>query len=421
MKSTPFWTDGLSRQANFSSSLPSKVDVAIVGGGFTGLNAARVLAKSGATVAVLERHTMGWGASSRNGGLATTGIKRSITAIFKRYGSALGKEFWQASLDAIDLIGEIVADEQLACDFARPGHLVLAWKESHFQNMLQRVEWYKENLGYTVHPVGRADLRGEIGTDVYYGGLVDEYSASVNPAKYVMELARAVARHGAHLCEETAVTDLEPQPSGFNVHTGQGVLEAKEVIIATNGYTDLLVPQLKPKIFPVGSYIIVTEPLPPDLQRSISPNGRVFYDSKWFLNYFRLTPDGRMLFGGRNDLSTDLDLVESAKRLKRQMLHVFPELEEVPLTHTWTGQLGLTFDLMPHIGRVNGVHYAFGYGGHGVSIATYLGSEIGLLLSGQKSRSPFAEIPHQTMFFYRKQPWFLPFAATYYRALDRLS
>jgi glycine/D-amino acid oxidase-like deaminating enzyme len=183
----------------------------------------------------------------------------------------------------------------------------------------------------------------------------------------------------------------------------------------------MLVPKLKPRVFPVGSYIVVTEPLPPDLQHMLSPKGRVFYDSKWFLNYFRLTPDGRMLFGGRNDLSTDLDLMESARRLRQQMVRVFPELDDVPITHTWTGQLGLTFDLMPHIGRVNGVHYAFGYGGHGVSIATYVGTEIGLLLSGQKTRSPFAEIPHQTMFFYRKQPWFLPLAATYYRARDWLT
>jgi glycine/D-amino acid oxidase-like deaminating enzyme len=147
----------------------------------------------------------------------------------------------------------------------------------------------------------------------------------------------------------------------------------------------------------------------------------MFYDSKWFLNYFRLTPDGRLLWGGRNNLSTGLDLVESAQRLRRQMIRVFPELHDVPITHSWTGQLGMTFDLMPHIGRVGGIHYALGYCGHGVSIATYLGTEIGLLLSGQKTSTPFAEINHPTMFFYRRRPWFLPFAALYYRFLDRIS
>jgi len=128
-----------------------------------------------------------------------------------------------------------------------------------------------------------------------------------------------------------------------------------------------------------------------------------------------------MLWGGRNDLSTDLDLADSAGRLRQQMVNVFPDLAGEPITHTWTGQLGITFDLMPHIGRENGIHYAFGYGGHGLSIATYVGTEMGLLLAGQKTSSPFADIPHQTMFFYRNKPWFIPLAAQYYRLLDRIS
>ena len=159
----------------------------------------------------------------------------------------------------------------------------------------------------------------------------------------------------------------------------------------------MLVPELKPKVFPVGSYIIVTEPLPQDLQDELSPKRRMFYDSKWFINYFRLTPDGRMLWGGRNDLSTDLDLNESAKILSAQLCKVFPELNDYAFTHTWTGKLGITFDLMPHIGEINGIHYALGYGGHGLSIATYLGTELGLLMSGQKDRSPYKEISHLSL------------------------
>ena len=148
----------------------------------------------------------------------------------------------------------------------------------------------------------------------------------------------------------------------------------------------------------------------------------MYYDSKNFLNYFRLTHDGRMLWGGRNNLSTNLDLNESAERLKKQLYTVFPELSSVPITHTWTGKLGITFDLMPHIGKTKeGIHYAFGYGGHGLSIATYLGTEVGKLLTGEKDRSPFEEISHQTMFFYRNRPWFIPFASKYYQFLDWVS
>lgn len=423
MKTTPFWTDQFPHPVDLplDATLPSQVDVAIVGSGYTGLNAARVLAQNSTTVAVLERNTIGWGASSRNGGMATPGIKQSLANIFKHYGKEKGRLFWQASLDAIDLIDEIVTQENIDCDWERNGHVALAYKAAHFESMQQRVGWLKKELGHTVRTVSKDELRTEIGTDAFYGGLADDYSGGLQPAKYVFGLARVAARYGAQLCENTDVTRIQKTSGGFNVHTGQGIIKAKEVLIATNGYTDLLVSKLKPKIFPVGSYIIVTEPLAPDVQQKLSPKGRMFYDTKWFLNYFRLTPDGRMLWGGRNDLSTDLDLDDSAQRLRAQMVGVFPELQDEPITHSWTGQLGITFDLMPHIGRTDGIHYAFGYGGHGLSIATYLGTEVGLMLAGKKSSSPFAEIPHQTMFFYRNKPWFLPFAAQYYRILDKIS
>jgi len=423
MKTVPFWTDQVPHPADLpvATALPEQVDVAIVGSGYTGLNAARVLAKNSSRVAVLERNTIGWGASSRNGGMATPGIKQSVAGMLKAYGPEKARLFWQASLDAIDLIDQIVEEEAIDCDWARNGHFGLAYKPAHFKAMQERAAWMKREFDYDYTIVAPSEVRSEIGTDQFYGGLADGYSGGLQPAKYVFGLARAVAGYGVDLCEQTEVTRIVPEGQGFTVHTNQGVLKAKEVLVATNGYTDRLVPQLKPKIFPVGSYIIVTEPLAPDLQKELSPKGRMFYDSKNFLNYFRLTPDGRMLWGGRNDLSTDLDLQDSAERLRAQMVNVFPQLRDEAITHSWTGQLGLTFDLMPHIGRVKGIHYAFGYCGHGLSIATYLGTEMGKLLAGEKSSSPFAEISHQTMFFYRNKPWFLPFAAMFYRFLDRVS
>jgi glycine/D-amino acid oxidase-like deaminating enzyme len=422
MKTIPFWTDGLEKPIfPQPASLPDNLDVAIIGGGYTGLNAARTLAKHGAKTAVFEQHTIGWGASSRNGGMATVGIKAPAKLMVKRYGLERGRQFWQASLEAIDLIEQLVNQEGLDCHFCRSGHVALAFKSSHFETMKKTAAWYKDQLGHHTRLVSPAELQSEIGSTAFYGGLADETSSGLHPARYVFELARVVARQGVPLCENTAVTKIERNGSGFELHTKQGVIQAKEVLVATNGYTDQLVPKLKPRIFPVGSYIIVTEPLSPELQDKLSPKRRMFYDTKNFLNYFRLTPDGRMLFGGRNNLSPNLDLQESARRLRERMVEVFPDLRDVPITHTWTGRLGLTFDLMPHIGRIEGIHYALGYGGHGVSIATYLGTEAGLLLAGQKSSSPFMEIPHPTRFFYRRQPWFLPFAAIYYRILDWLS
>ena len=423
MKLEVFWTDQFSPDIPLpvSEGLPEDVDVAIVGSGYTGLTAARVLAKAGNSVAVMDQYEIGWGASSRNGGMATPGLKQDIFKIHKKYGMDYAREFWKSSVDAIDLLEQIIIEENIDCDWSRKGHIALACKQSHYDELPEYAAWIKKEMGHEKTIVPREEIRSEIGTDAYFGGLSDESSGGLQPAKYVDGLARAVADLGVRLYENTRVEKICRNNGAHELITSKGYMKAREVIIATNGYTDMLVPELKPKVFPVGSYIIVSEPLPQALQDILSPKRRMFYDSKWFINYFRLTPDGRMLWGGRNDLSTNLDLNESAENLSQQVYKVFPELNDYEFTHTWTGKLGITFDLMPHIGTINGIHYAFGYGGHGLSIATYLGTELGLLISGEKDRSPYKEISHQTMFFYRKRPWFLPFAAYYYRFLDWIS
>ena len=423
MKPEVFWTDQFSSDTPLpvSTVLPAEVDVAIVGSGYTGLTAARILAKAGSSVAVMDQYEIGWGASSRNGGMATPGLKQDIFKIHKKYGMDYAREFWRSSVDAIDLLEQIIIEENIDCDWSRKGHIALACKQSHYDELPEYAAWIKKEMGHEKTIVPREEIRSEIGTDTYFGGLSDESSGGLQPAKYVNGLARAVADLGVKLCKDTHVEKINRNGSGHELITSKGDMKAQEVIIATNGYTDMLVPELKPKVFPVGSYVVVTEPLPQDLQDILSPKRRMFYDSKWFINYFRLTPDGRMLWGGRNDLSTDLDLNESAENLSQQVYKVFPELNDYEFTHTWTGKLGITFDLMPHIGNINGIHYAFGYSGHGLSIATYLGTELGLLISGEKDRSPYKEISHQTMFFYREKPWFLPFAARYYRFLDWIS
>ena len=424
MQKSPLWTDQFSRPNNIitSDSPSAETDIAIVGSGYTGLCAARILKKNGASVTVLDRNTIGWGASSRNGGMATPGLKQGIQKIHKIYGEKLAHEFWKISVDAIDLIDEIVTEHSIDCDWERNGHASLATKPSHASRLKEYGSWLEKEFGHYQKYIPKHHIRDEIGSDTYYGALTDEISGGLHPSKYVFGLASAVSNLGVQLCENTAVTKIEKNDSNnFKLITSKGDITAKKVIIATNGYTDRLVSKLKPLIFPVGSYIVVTEPLTNELQNIINPKRRMYYDSKRFLNYFRLTPDGRMLWGGRNDLSTDLDLDDSAKRLSKELYTVFPDLKDIPITHTWTGKLGITFDLMPHIGKTNGIYYAFGYGGHGLSIATYLGTEIGLMLAGKKDRSPFMEISHQTTVFYRNRPWFIPFAARYFRFLDWIS
>ncbi|HSH12931.1 MAG TPA: FAD-binding oxidoreductase, partial [Desulfurivibrionaceae bacterium] len=392
-------------------------------GGYTGLSAARTLAKGGASVAVLEQGQIGSGASSVNGGQAGGGLKEGPQELIKKFGRELGQELWQGSLEAARFMEQLIETERIECDYERSGILALAYRPVHYEHMIRRAEWMARELDYHRRLIPPEQLRSEIGSDVFFGGSLDKEWGGLHPAKYVYGLARAAARAGASLCESTEVLRLDRQPGRdtFSVSTSQGELRANQVLIATNGYTGLLLPQLRRRVIPIGSYMVTTEPLPAVLQQELSPQRRMFYDSKWFLNYFRLTPDGRLAMGGRNNLSPDLDVVKSARRLGQALHHIFPQLKDVPLTHTWSGRLGLSFDLLPHLGRLEGVYYALGYSGHGVSIATYLGHQAAQLISGQISRSPFADIPHPAYFFYRRKPWFLPLAASYYRFLDRVS
>ncbi|MAT96741.1 MAG: hypothetical protein CL608_06315 [Anaerolineaceae bacterium] len=422
MKTIPFWQDDYPRPDTLPvSPLPEQVDVAIVGGGYTGLVAAYFLAKRGVETAVLEQDRIGSGASSRHAGIVTTGFRQSLANLFDLHGEALGRRLWQASLEAVDLVGEIVADEGIECDFTRRGHLTLAAKPSHFASMKKLVAWYERELDFSLELLSAAAVATAVGSPAYFGGMVNEWSASLHPTKYLYGLAGAVARHGGLLCEKTAVTRLEKHAQGFTVHTSQGMVKAREVLLATNGYSGKLVRPVQRLVFPMNSVAIVTEPLTAAQQTYLNPDGRTAQDSRWLHHYFRLTPDGRFLFGSQRQWRLEPDLLDSADTLRRQMVQRFPILEDQPLAYVWSGNLGHTFDMVPHIGRLNGVHYALGYSGQGVALSAYLGREAGLLLSGQKRHSPFAAIQPVTHFYYRQHGRFAPLLGYYYRFLDWIS
>jgi glycine/D-amino acid oxidase-like deaminating enzyme len=251
----------------------------------------------------------------------------------------------------------------------------------------------------------------------------------VNPARYVAGLARAAQKAGAELHENARVTSVQPEAKdgskGFRVSTGRGSLWARDVFVATSGYTGAATPALRNKIIPIGSFIIVTEVLPEDLAREVSPRDRMIYDSKNFLYYYRLTPDRRMLFGGRAAFfpETGDTIRRSAEILRRGMVSVYPQLHNINVEYAWGGTLDFSFDIMPHAGQIDGMHFALGYAGHGVAMATYLGTRMAAMISGDKVENPFAEVPFPgaPLGLYNGQPWFLPFAGLWYLFLDVVS
>lgn len=410
-------------------SLPETLDVAVIGAGFTGLSAARTLAKRGAKVAVLESETIGWGASSRNGGMVLTGMKLGIQKLISMYGRELTRRMYAASLATIDCVEQIVREEEIDCDFSRCGHLEVACKQSHFNGYMRQAEVIEVEFNHKLRVVQRHELGDEIGSSIYYGGMVDEVSAGCNPAQYVAGLARAAMKAGAHIFEQARVNAMERDSrqgeTGWKISTSRGALWAHEVFVGTSGYTGSATPTLQKKIIPIGSFIITTEVLPKALAHELSPRNRMIYDSKNYLYYYRLTPDGRMLFGGRAAFfpENDQTVRRSADLLRRGMIGVYPQLRDARVEYVWGGTLDFAFDIMPHAGQMDGMYYAVGYAGHGVAMATFQGQKIAEMMAGDKPENPFVGIPFPGAPFnlYNGKPWFLPLAGAWYKVLDWVS
>jgi glycine/D-amino acid oxidase-like deaminating enzyme len=424
-----YWLETVQMPGGTPSELPERVDVAIVGAGFTGLSAARTLAKRGAKVAVLETNTIGWGASSRNGGMVLTGMKLGVETLAGRYGMDATRRMYAASLASIDAVEQIIGEEKIDCNFSRCGHLEVACKQSHFNTYARSVEVIAREFNHQVRIVTKNDLRSEIGSGIYYGGMVDKVSAGLNPARYVAGLGRAALNAGADVFENTRVERIERASrnggSGFQLVTSRGQMFAADVFIATSGYTSKTTPALQKKIIPIGSFIIATERLPEALAHELIPCNRMIFDSKHYLYYYRLTPDNRMLFGGRAAFfpETNNTIRRSAEILRRGMIGVYPQLRDVRVEYAWGGTLDFCFDTMPHAGRMDGMYYAVGYAGHGVAMATYLGAKIAEQISGGPEENPYAKVPFPgaPLGLYNGRPWFLPFAGVYYKILDWIS
>ncbi|HEX5147873.1 MAG TPA: FAD-binding oxidoreductase [Candidatus Limnocylindrales bacterium] len=401
--------------------LPDSVDVVVIGGGYTGINAARELARRGVAVSLVEARTLGFGASTRNGGIVHPGYKWGPRELVHRYGEDTGRALYSETLDGYETVKRLIAEEAIDCDFREAGHLELAYAPSHVGE-LEHAQASLASMGVETSIVGRDRIREEIGSDAYFGALAVPNSGLLHPGRYFAGLAGAAERAGADLHEGVRARVIRRQADGrFVVETDRGAILARDVFVATNGYTDGVVPSLRRRIIPIGSYIIASEPLPEELARELSPKGRSFFDTKNFLYYWHVSTDRRMVFGGRASfMPSSID--RTAAILHRGLLEVHPQLAGYRIDYAWGGNVGFTFDRMPHVGRTaQGVAYAMGCCGTGVALMTQLGTQAGDWLAGGEepvlARLKFPLVPAP----YEGRPWFLPFAGEWFRLQDRLA
>ena len=421
MKHEPYWWEHARPTDVEAPALPAHADVAVIGSGYTGLSAALTLARAGRSVIVFDAETPGIGASSRNGGMLGSALKPSLDALTRRYGRDRALALLAEAKEAYEFLPRFLAEEQIDCDYAENGGFTGIMQPAQYETLARETDQLSREIGLEAHMVPKSEVRNEIGTDLYCGGRVMPRRAGLHPARYHAGLIGRVRKAGAIIAGNSPVTAIQRNGGDFTVTSPRSSLKARNVVVATNGYTGSATQALRRRVIPVTSYMIATAPLSPNLMATLMPKGRMLTDSNRLLCYFRPSPDNtRVLFGGR-PAYTEIGPQRAAARLMRYMTRIFPELADVEPSHSWFGYIAYTFDRLPHVGERDGMHYAMGYCGSGVVMSTWLGRKAALRLLGQpEGKSAFAEVGHPTSPFYYGKPWFLPFVQAWYQGADML-
>lgn len=429
MQLESYWTASAPAFVPPAADLPAQCDVAVVGGGFTGLSAALALARRGASVVVLEAgERVAAEASGRNGGHVNNGLAMDYAEVAAKVGVDQARAWYHAFDAGVDAVERIVRDEAIACSFARNGKLKLATRPAHLDALARSAErLMTDGVDTDLQVLDAASVRSEVASDRFVGGLLYKRSAQMHMGHFASGLAEAAQRRGARIHTGTCVQRLQRLTGdAHRVHTNRGTLQADQVLLATGaarhgGYASF--GWLRRRIVPIGSFIVVTAPLGEARARALLAACRTYVTIANIHHYFRLSPDHRLVFGGRARfaVSNPTSDARSGDILRAGMVEMFPQLQGVGIDYCWGGLVDMTQDRLPHAGQRDGLYYTTGYSGHGTQMSVLMGERMAAVLAGDADANPWRHRAWPAIPGHLGPPWFLPAVGLYYRLKDKLA
>ncbi|HEY3537014.1 MAG TPA: FAD-binding oxidoreductase [Trinickia sp.] len=421
MKLDSYWLD-TAPAGVYASEGPAQgsFDVAVIGGGFTGLSAALAFGRRGASVAVLDAGRMGGGASGRNGGQCNTGVAQDYAALRQQLGVERAQGCYRAYAAAVDTVERLIREERIECDYLASGKLKLASKPHHLEHLQRTAELIHREVDPDVEIIGRDRICSEVDSDSFFGGLLQKRGGQMHMGKFAVGLANAAARHGAQLFEHAAVTSIEKDGTGYRVESSRGTLRAQQVLIATGPSRHGPFSWYRRRLAPVGSFIVVTEPLPEAALARLFPKRRSYTTSRLMHNYFRVTSDSRLLFGGRARFTASEQPSDekSGRILRANLTQLFPSLAGARIDYCWGGLVDITADRLPRAGQHGGIWFSMGYSGHGTQMSTHMGQVMAEVMSGNPAANPWRDFDWPAIPGHTGKPWFLPLVGAYYQIKD---
>ena len=426
-KSTPYWHDHVTIPTLTSSPLPKDSDICIIGAGFTGLAIALHLLRAGKSVTIFDAQQLGDGASGKNVCMIGPSLhKLGLDGLSKIYGADKAHALLQEGINAIEYFKKFIAAESIECDLAMTGRFRGVNSQQELDNLARDCEKLRILKGFKYKLIQHQDVQSEIGSTLYHSGVIYGLDGGLHPQKLLTALTQKILDLGGLIFDQTQVTDIQSQGDKHQITTAKGSLIAGNVVIATNGYSKKFgkpfLSNFYNRVMPITSAMIATEPLPSQTINRLFPKARMHGGNHRLVQYYRPSPDGkRVLFGARGVDFYDR-ATQNGQNLKTLLDKIFPELVDVKISHSWSGKVAYTFDHVPHLGKHDGLYYAMGYCGSGVTRSLYLAQKLSMQILGEENfQTQFDSLNFQTKPFYNGTAWFLPFVLKWHGFLDRIS